>query len=450
MTESSYTDFFFLKSDCLLVNGAVNAAIYCLSSGNVYSVDHVGRQVLEQVKLGKPISEICSNITCVEDKAEIIRYLQHLHTLQLGDFNTTPVLPEKMEILPTSFALRGMWLELTNRCNLQCVHCYADSSSLLDSKQLTVAQWRSIISQASDLGTQWIQFIGGEPLLYGKRNLFDLISIAKEKSFNFIEVFTNGTIIDEEHIDFFYKHGVNIALSLYDSTPEIHDEITQSPGSFQHTISSAEKLQEVGVPFRFGFTIMKQNCRYADETVDWVINKFHTAGICTDIVRCSSGGQNKQISLITSELWKRRLRYEPVFPRFTNESLARNMGGHPCLCGKICVHSNGEIYPCIMDRTHRLGNAVTSPLSKIIQGATTQQIWSLSKDRISECEVCEYRYACHDCRPMAIGVAETLNQLKNGLFSKDPCCLYNPYTGEWGNADEFIDSVIPGSLSATC
>lgn len=432
---------FFLSADCLLVTGAVNAAIYQLSSGDVYATDGVGREILELCEQGMPISSICPRIKKVEDKAEIIDYLQRLERLRLGNFSHNPVPSPKVELQPASRELRKIWLELKTSCNLRCVHCYADSSPYRDNKSLRLKQWQAVISEAASLGAKWIQFIGGEPLLYGKRSLFELISTAQKAQYDFIEIFTNGTLIDDEYVDFFAAHDVHIAVSIYSKRPDVHDEVTQSPGSFHRMMRNVEKLHRRGVPFRFGLVVMKQNCHYEEETLGWIKTAFGDVHVSSDIVRCTVGGRHQQMTLLTPDLWKRRLRTEPNFPKVTLGSFTRNKLGHPCLNGEICVQANGAVYPCIMDRTRVLGNVTESTLREIVHGEATQDIWVLSKDQIPVCCDCEYRYACYDCRPLAVAMAEAIVQPQPSWLTKDPCCLYDPYTGEWGNAGEFMDKV---------
>jgi radical SAM protein with 4Fe4S-binding SPASM domain len=444
--ETGSEEYFFLEGDCLLVTGARNAAIYQLSSGDVYAIDSVGRKILELTEQGTPISSVYPRIEKVPQKTEIADYLQRLETLRLGRFSPKPVLPPKTEIQPASFILKKVWLELTNRCNLRCVHCYADSSPRRDNGSLSLKQWQAVISEAARLGARWIQFIGGEPLLYGKRNLFKLIARAREAHYDVVEIFTNGTLLDDEYVSYFAEHRIRVALSVYSRRPEIHDKVTQSPGSFQRMIKNAEKLQERGVPSRFGLVVMNQNCQYEEETLEWLRTRFGDSYARSDVVRSTPGSRDQPMALLTPDLWKRRLRTSPVFPKATLEDFVRSKLGHSCLSGEICVQPNGMVYPCIMDRTHVLGSIAKSTLREVVEGAETQTIWGLSKDHICVCRDCEYRYACFDCRPLAVAVAEAMEQPQRGLFAKDPCCLYDPYKGEWGNVDEFMNKLVAKGL----
>jgi hypothetical protein len=63
-------------------------------------------------------------------------------------------------------AFSFLWLEITGRCGLGCSHCYAGSGPSGSHGAMTAGDWRSVISQAADLGVSMVQFIGGEPTLH--------------------------------------------------------------------------------------------------------------------------------------------------------------------------------------------------------------------------------------------------------------------------------------------
>ena len=52
-----------------------------------------------------------------------------------------------------------------------------------------------------------------------------------------------------------------------------------------------------------------------------------------------------------------------------------------------------------------------------------------TKDRVAGCRHCEYRYACHDCRP---------DRLSEDINAKPWYCTYNPLEGKWCDIEEFI------------
>jgi MoaA/NifB/PqqE/SkfB family radical SAM enzyme len=82
-----------------------------------------------------------------------------------------------------------LWLEITRKCNLSCVHCYAESAT---SGLLTKAMWQSVIDQAQQMGVKHVQFVGGEPTIHP--DFPDLLVRAAQRGMS-IEVYSNLTHI---------------------------------------------------------------------------------------------------------------------------------------------------------------------------------------------------------------------------------------------------------------
>lgn len=108
------------------------------------------------------------------------------------------------------------------------------------------------------------------------------------------------------------------------------------------------------------------------------------------------------------------------------DKLFQNQFFNPCWKGKITITNSGDVLPCIMARDLIAGNVHQDPLRNIIEKAPLNNWWHLAKDQIKVCQDCEFRYACGDCRVLAIGNS-------GSLHAKYPRCLYDPYTGIWDN-----------------
>ncbi len=146
-----------------------------------------------------------------------------------------------------------LWLEITGRCNLECVHCHADSGpkgTLYGS--MSMADWLGVIEDAAAAGCRTLQFIGGEPTLHPHLDMF--ILRARELGFELIEVYTNATTLTERRLDFFKANGVSVAASFYSSNARLHEVITKGPGSFAKTVSGIEGAVRKGLSVGMGQT----------------------------------------------------------------------------------------------------------------------------------------------------------------------------------------------------
>ena len=60
-------------------------------------------------------------------------------------------------------AFSFLWLEVTGRCGLACSHCYAGSGPSASHGVMTGDDWRSLITQAADMGVPAVQFTAARP-----------------------------------------------------------------------------------------------------------------------------------------------------------------------------------------------------------------------------------------------------------------------------------------------
>lgn len=147
-------------------------------------------------------------------------------------------------------------IELTYRCNLNCIHCYCKGSEG-KGEELTTCQWKGIFDQLHKAGCLWLTFTGGEPFL---RNDFkELYVYARKKGF-LINIFTNGTVFPSDLLELL---GTNppflIEISLYGTSEEVYESITQVAGSFQKIMRNINRLLQIKMPLILKTVGLKQN-----------------------------------------------------------------------------------------------------------------------------------------------------------------------------------------------
>jgi MoaA/NifB/PqqE/SkfB family radical SAM enzyme len=77
---------------------------------------------------------------------------------------------------------------------------------------MSAEDWRSVIRDASGLGTHTVQFIGGEPTIHPE--FLELLCFADGLGFG-IEVYTNLIHITPEMWEVFRTQSVSLATSFY-------------------------------------------------------------------------------------------------------------------------------------------------------------------------------------------------------------------------------------------
>jgi radical SAM protein with 4Fe4S-binding SPASM domain len=153
-------------------------------------------------------------------------------------------------------------LELTYRCNQACAHCYCNLG-LHDTRkddELSTAEIIRILDEIAAAGCLWLLLTGGEVLV---RKDFPDIYVHALKAGMLVEVFTNATLIDDATAELFSGlPPFGIDISIYGSTPALHDRITRAEGSFARTMEGVACLKRHGIGFSLKTVLMAPN--YAD------------------------------------------------------------------------------------------------------------------------------------------------------------------------------------------
>ena len=85
---------------------------------------------------------------------------------------------------------------ITRRCNLKCVHCYAHAKDRPFENELTTEKGKALMDDLADFGVPVLLFSGGEPLV--RKDLPELAAYAVEKGMRAV-ISTNGTLITTGH-----------------------------------------------------------------------------------------------------------------------------------------------------------------------------------------------------------------------------------------------------------
>jgi MoaA/NifB/PqqE/SkfB family radical SAM enzyme len=244
--------------------------------------------------------------------------------------------------------LHFLWLEITEKCNLQCIHCYAGSGphGRLEG-DMHLNDWLRVLDEAYELGCRSIQFIGGEPTLHP--HFKEILRYAGKKSFDSIEVFTNGTRISSDLIGCAKEYPVRLATSFYASDFHVHDAITLSNGSWNRTVNGIRKAVDSNIPLRVGIIAMEKNLDQIEQAIAF-LKSLGVSQIGVDhqrkVGRGASAANAQQdhcdaYAELCGQCWKQRM----------------------------CVTAARDIFPCVFSRSTLLGR-VHNGLKAAYESAT--------------------------------------------------------------------------------
>jgi MoaA/NifB/PqqE/SkfB family radical SAM enzyme len=278
--------------------------------------------------------------------------------------------PRARTAIPPIQSLSGLefiWLEITQHCNLMCRHCYTNSSPARPHSDI---DWRALIDQAHALGCRQIQFIGGEPLSHPR--LSEYVRRAAALGYEFIEVYTNLSLLTDDVCDAFGDCGVHVATSFYSAREGVHDRLTGVAGSFDSTLRAMKKILKRRLPMRVGVVAVNADDKDLDDTSEFL----RGMGIARDDIRVDHVRPVGRGTKMT-----------PF------ESVRKTLCG-ACWRGKLTVSYDGNCYPCVFSRHLSVGNVKTESLAEIVISHKLQHFRQSMFDDIATTAQCS-----PDCDP---------------------------------------------------
>ncbi len=141
---------------------------------------------------------------------------------------------------------------VTQRCNLHCGHCYADSMDREYPGELTTAEGLTLLDDLASFGVPTVLFSGGEPLM--RPDLFELAGAAREHGMRTV-LSTNGTRIDAATAERIAQTGFSYVGVSIDGIGARHDKMRGSRGAFEGAVAGIRAVQEAGVRTGVRFTV---------------------------------------------------------------------------------------------------------------------------------------------------------------------------------------------------
>jgi 12,18-didecarboxysiroheme deacetylase len=339
---------------------------------------------------------------------------------------------------------------ITRRCNLKCVHCYAHAKNIPFDNELSTTEGKNLIDDLAEFGVPVILFSGGEPLV--RKDLPELADYAVKKGMRAV-ISTNGTLITPQTARTLKDIGLSyIGISL-DGMEEINDRFRGVKGAFKSALEGIENCKKAGIKVGLRFTINKSNAGQIPEIFKLLeemdiprVCFYHLvyAGRGSELVKedLSHEESRKAVDLILAltkqlhdkgdlkevltvdnhadgpYLYLRLLRENPERAQEVLDLLKMNQGNSSGI-GIGCVSWDGEVYPDQFWRHYSFGNIRNRPFS---------EIWTDTSDPLMKKLKEKKKYAkgrCKTCRWLDIcaGNFRVRSEAVTGdVWAPDPAC----------------------------
>jgi radical SAM protein with 4Fe4S-binding SPASM domain len=306
----------------------------------------------------------------------------------------------------TNPRLTHLQIELTSKCNERCIHCYIPHENKI--YNIDASLFYKVLEQCREMSVLSLTLSGGEPMLHP--NFAEFLRKAKEYDFA-VNILSNLTLLNDEIISEMKANRLSsVQVSLYSMDADIHDSITQLPGSFVKTRDAILKLIDNDIPLQISCPVMKQNKKCYVKVTKWA--EEHKVRAITDYImmaRYDGTTSNLDSRLTLDEVgdiiadiiaadpdYEKRLA-EADFSEVEQEDISEDILCGVCISA-ICMVANGNVYPCPGWQHCVCGNVNEQPLREIWNNsATVRYLRSLRKKDMPECTKCANRHFCAVC-----------------------------------------------------
>jgi radical SAM protein with 4Fe4S-binding SPASM domain len=168
-------------------------------------------------------------------------------------------------------SLDSLDIELTERCNNNCIHCYINlPADDLASKQkeLSKEEIQEILRQAVSIGCLTIKFTGGEPLL--REDFVDIYIFARKLGLR-VTLLTNATLITSDLADVLARTPPlqPIEITFYGMQRNSYEAVSRVSGTFIAAWQGIQMLLEKKVPFVLKGALLPPNKEEIEEFESW-------------------------------------------------------------------------------------------------------------------------------------------------------------------------------------
>lgn len=145
---------------------------------------------------------------------------------------------------------------VTRRCNLKCVHCYAQAKDIAFDNELTTQAGKKLIDDLAGFGVPVLLFSGGEPMV--RPDLPELAGYAVQMGMRAV-ISTNGTLITREKARILKDIGLSYVGISLDGMEAVNDRFRGVKGAYAKALDGIRNCQEAGIKVGLRFTINKAN-----------------------------------------------------------------------------------------------------------------------------------------------------------------------------------------------
>jgi len=311
------------------------------------------------------------------------------------------------EVNPMRIPVNGT-IEITNRCPLECAHCYNNlpmNDAHARRRELSTVEHKRLLDELSELGCLWLCYTGGE--IFARADFLEIYEYAHSRGF-LITLFTNATLITERVANFLAEHPpFDIEVTLYGRTKATYESLTGIPGSFEKCLRGIELIRERNLPLKLktvALTINKHEIPSMKRFAADLGVEFKFDPMINPRIDCSSSPLAVRLTpadIVSLDLedaervseWRRLAEdCSPAVPENPESKLLYECGGG---VNSFAIDPYGDMTICVLshfDKYNVRDGSVREGWEHFLYG-----IRGKKTTRITKCTMCALKSLCGSC-----------------------------------------------------
>ena len=347
------------------------------------------------------------------------------------DFNQSPLLV--------------IW-EVTQACDLACVHCRASAMPGRNPAELTTEEGYRLLDQIRAFGDPLMVFTGGDPLK--RPDLYDLIRYSVSLGLRTNVTPSATPLLTASAIDKFKRCGITrMAISVDGPDAETHDSFRGVPGTFDRAMFALRHARDIALDTQFQTTVTRRNMNKLAQVAErvaevrsrmWSLFFLVVTGRALADDDLTAEEYEKVFEFMydiskvapfdvkTTEAMhyrryvaqRQKREHGPSNETASARGMVFRTAGVSDGRGFVFVSHTGEIFPSGFLPVSA-GNVRNDSLVQVYRDSSLFRILRDPDLREGKCGVCEYTKICGGSRSRAYA-------LSGNYLAEDPRCVYQP------------------------
>ena len=381
----------------------------------MFNINETGKKILENINGKERIEDFIKcfclkyEIDYLESREWIYKFVVQLINKKSLEISDDPIVDSflKYEGSEDYIAPMHATIEITEKCNLKCKHCYLEAD-IHKKDIITYDNYENLVKTLVENNVINIELTGGEIFMHPR--VYDILKLSFDK-FAMVGILTNGTMLSDEVLNLLIENKdrtiVNVSVDHVNS--DYHDDFRGMNGAWKLSCDNIKKMSQNGIVVRVASSITRDNMWCLGELAELALSlgaRVFSFNFVEEFGRGVNykGTEMEKLDIIKYNDYVNNIikKYKELIPIIKQEDRIKTIETENCGSGSrsIVIGANGDLRPCALSpKVKILGNVFEEKFSDIFKKDIIKKISNILPPHINNgCDnQCKYLLHCHGC-----------------------------------------------------